>query len=126
IMDFPPAPSAPAAASRASWSIWTLQGVTWLQVEAIPTTGFLKSSSLKPTARNIDRLGARSGPSSTIEEYWRSEGLELLMENRSPRDQTPGHQARKRSQERGAGSQERQPEEEGGGSEEVHRGVIKT
>jgi hypothetical protein len=46
-----------------------LQGVTMLHVEAIPTTGFLKSSSLKPTARSMERLGARSAPSTYIEEY---------------------------------------------------------
>src|SRR6202522_2204761 len=42
----PPARLAPASASRANWSMWALQGVTMLQVEAIPMIGFLKSSSL--------------------------------------------------------------------------------
>jgi len=63
ITDLPPAASAPAAASRASWSMCMLHGVTMLQVEAIPTTGFWKSASLNPTARSMERLGARSGPS---------------------------------------------------------------
>src|SRR5664280_3016876 len=71
MMDFPPAASAPAPASRASASICMLQGVSILQVEATPTTVFLKSSSLKPTARNMERLGARSEPSCTLEEYFR-------------------------------------------------------
>jgi hypothetical protein len=35
----------PASASRASWSMCALQGVTMLQVEAMPMIGFLKSSS---------------------------------------------------------------------------------
>jgi hypothetical protein len=48
-----------------------LHGVTMLQVDAIPTTGFLKSSSVKPTARSIERLGERSGPSTTTEECLR-------------------------------------------------------
>jgi hypothetical protein len=43
-----------------------------LQVEAMPTMGFWKSSSLKPTARSIERLGARSLPSTTMEEKGRS------------------------------------------------------
>ena len=45
-----PAASAPAAAWRARPSMWMLQGVTWLQVEAMPTWDFLKSSLSKPTA----------------------------------------------------------------------------
>ncbi len=49
IIALPPAALAPASASRASWSICMLQGVTMLQVDAIPTRGFLKSSGLKPT-----------------------------------------------------------------------------
>ncbi len=50
IMALPPARLAPASASRASWSMCALQGVTMLQVEAMPMIGFLKSSCLKPTA----------------------------------------------------------------------------
>src|SRR5664280_2163897 len=71
MIDFPPAAAAPAPASRASASICMLQGVSMLQVEAMPTTVFLKSLSLKPTARNMERLGARSDPSCTLEEYFR-------------------------------------------------------
>src|SRR5580698_7489052 len=85
---FPPAPSAPAAASRASRSMCMLHGVTMLHVEAIPTTGLLKSSSLKPTARSIERLGDRSGPSTTIEEYCRSLDFGALM------DESPDHHSR--------------------------------
>jgi hypothetical protein len=48
-----------------------LQGVTMLQVEAMPICGRLKSSSEKPTARNIARLGARSSLSTTTREYRR-------------------------------------------------------
>ena len=50
ITDFPPAASTPLADSLASLSMWTLQGVTWLQVEATPIWTFAKSSFLKPTA----------------------------------------------------------------------------
>jgi hypothetical protein len=42
-----------------------LQGVTMLQVDAIPICGLLKSSSLKPTGRSIARLAERSTPSTT-------------------------------------------------------------
>src|SRR5271165_5449630 len=78
MMDFPPAASAPAPASRARASICMLHGVSMLQVEATPTTVFLKSSSLKPTARSMERLGARSEPSCTIEEYFRRRsGLDM-------------------------------------------------
>src|SRR5882724_11152955 len=80
MMALPPAALAPASASRASWSMCMLQGVTMLQVEAIPTVGFLKSSSLKPTARSIERLGARSGPSCTMAEWGRRESGDELMD----------------------------------------------
>jgi len=49
-----------------------LQGVIMLQVEAIPICGRAKSSSAKPTARNIARLGACPTPSTTTREYRRS------------------------------------------------------
>ena len=42
-----------------------MQGVTSFQDEATPIWGFSKSSSVKPTARSIDRAGARSAPSVT-------------------------------------------------------------
>lgn len=44
-----------------------------LQVEATPMAGFSKSSSENPTARSIERLGARSGPSTTMAENLRRE-----------------------------------------------------
>ena len=50
MMPFPPAASTPLADSMASLSMWTLHGVTWLQVEAMPICGLVKSSFLKPTA----------------------------------------------------------------------------
>ena len=49
-----------------------LHGVTMLQVEAMPTCGLEKSSSLKPTGYSIARLGARLSPSRTIEENRRA------------------------------------------------------
>jgi hypothetical protein len=66
---------APSAAFSASLSMCMLQGVTMLQVEAMPIWGFLKSASSKPTARSIARLGARSTPSTTSEECCRIPGL---------------------------------------------------
>ncbi len=64
----PPAASAPPAASRARRSICMLQGVTMLQVEAMPIWDFLKSRLVNPTACSMARLGARSAPSTTIAE----------------------------------------------------------
>jgi hypothetical protein len=46
--------------------MWELHGVISLQVLAIPTRGLLKSSSVRPTARSIARLGARTSPSVII------------------------------------------------------------
>ena len=59
--------------------MWILHGVTWLQVEAMPTCGLLKSASVKPTARSIDRLGARASPSTTGAENWRRLALVLAV-----------------------------------------------
>ena len=58
----------PWATWLASSLMWILQGVTSLQVEAMPICGFLKSLSLKPTARSMARLGARVTPSTTTDE----------------------------------------------------------
>ena len=69
MIDLPEASSTPRPASRASSSMCILQGVTILQVDAIPTIGFSKSSSENPTARSMDRLGARSAPSTTMDEW---------------------------------------------------------
>ena len=63
MIDLPPAASTPAPASRASASMCMLHGVSMLQVEAMPTTVFWKSASWNPTARSMERLGARSAPS---------------------------------------------------------------
>ena len=57
-----------AAASAARPLMCMLHGVTMLQVEAIPICGRLKSSSSKPTARSIARLGACASPSTTTRE----------------------------------------------------------
>ena len=65
ITPLPPAASTPPRATAASSSMWLLQGVTWLQVEAMPTWGLAKSSSSKPTARNMARLAALFTPSTT-------------------------------------------------------------
>ncbi len=60
-----------------------LQGVTMLQVEATPTSGLAKSASAKPTARSMERLGARSAPSSKVEEYLRRESGEEAIDGRA-------------------------------------------
>src|SRR3990167_8769780 len=71
ITALPPAALAPWAALSASTLMCMLHGVTMDHVDAMPIWGFLKSSSLNPTARNMARLGARSSPSVTMEEYLR-------------------------------------------------------
>ena len=67
----PPASSAPMAAASARSLMCVLQGVKLLQVDAIPTWGFWKSLSVKPTACNIARAAALSIPSTTSDEYLR-------------------------------------------------------
>src|SRR5262249_17307188 len=49
-------------------AICMLHGVTLAQVEATPTCGFSKSASLNPTARSMERAGARLTPSTMIRE----------------------------------------------------------
>src|SRR6185436_16437872 len=44
-----------------------LQGVTSFHELATPIIGRLRSSSFNPIARNIERCGARSGPSVTAQ-----------------------------------------------------------
>src|SRR5476651_2432684 len=80
-MALPPAALAPASASSASLSRCMLQGVTMDQREAMPTMGFLKSASEKPTGRSMERAPARAGPSVRMEEWGRrGSGLELMEE----------------------------------------------
>src|SRR5699024_9534591 len=66
VIGAPPASLAPLLALSAKSLICILQGVTSLHVLAIPTIGFLKSSSVKPTARSIARFGAFLVPSNTL------------------------------------------------------------
>src|SRR5699024_9092832 len=66
IIGAPPASLAPLFALSANSLICTLHGVTSLHVLAIPTIGFLKSSSVNPTARSIALLGALVLPSKTL------------------------------------------------------------
>src|SRR3989338_3290118 len=53
----------PFLTAIANLSICILHGVTSDHVEATPIIGFLKSSSLKPTALNIPLFGALASPS---------------------------------------------------------------
>ena len=76
ITGLPPAAATPSAARRAKRSMCMLHGVTWLQVEAMPICDFRKSAQVKPTACSMARLAARSIPSVTACDQWRSsEGL---------------------------------------------------
>ncbi len=58
-----PASRRAAIARSARAPIPTLQGVRFEWALATPTMGFWKSASPKPTARSMERLGARSTPS---------------------------------------------------------------
>ena len=60
-----PAARTPSLAAAARRFRWMLHGVTSFQEEATPTWGRAKPSSVKPTARSMDRAGARAGPSVT-------------------------------------------------------------
>src|SRR6266540_5662238 len=68
----PPARRTPALAASASLSRWMLQGVTSFQDEATPTWDRSKSSSVKPTARSMERAPARSRPTVTSVERGRA------------------------------------------------------
>lgn len=70
ITAFPPAALVAFSLCRARSLMCMLQGVTMAQVDAMPIWGFLKSSSVKPTGWSMAREGARSGPSTTLEEYF--------------------------------------------------------
>src|SRR6266516_2282397 len=59
----PPPTRTPSRTFSARRLICELQGVISLQVLATPIIGLLKSSSVRPTARSIERLGARTSPS---------------------------------------------------------------
>src|SRR5262245_50736994 len=58
----PPPARTPSTALRTSRSRWALHGVISLKRFATPIIGLSKSSSRKPTARSMARLGARPGP----------------------------------------------------------------
>ena len=64
----PPAPSTPRTAASARRSMCMLQGVSVLQVEAMPICERRKSRSSKPVARSIARLGVCLTPSNTTRE----------------------------------------------------------
>src|SRR5574340_1493233 len=64
----PPASRTPAHAARANSPRSALQGVTRPSVDATPTNGFCKSSSVSPRPRRKARCGARSSPSTVMRE----------------------------------------------------------
>jgi len=64
-MGIPPPPSIPSTADAATSSRWTLHGVMSPAGFGTAIIGEERSSSSYPIARNIDRWGARSGPSVT-------------------------------------------------------------
>ena len=59
----PPAARMPSFTCRASARWFRLHGIVSIHVVATPTSGFARSSSVKPTAFSIARAGARSTPS---------------------------------------------------------------
>src|SRR4029077_10250570 len=63
-MGVPPAARMPAFTRSDNRRRWKLQGMISIQVLATPMIGRDKSSSVNPTAFNIARAGARSGPTS--------------------------------------------------------------
>ena len=63
-MGVPPAALMPAFTRSDKRRRWKLQGMTSIQVLATPMIGRDRSSSVNPTAFNIARAGARSGPAS--------------------------------------------------------------
>ena len=58
----PPAARTPSFTDSASLRRWTLQGVTSVQVFAMPTSGRSRSASVKPAPFSIARAGARAIP----------------------------------------------------------------
>ena len=68
--DFRPASSTESHIVLANSLICILHGVTLDQVDAIPTCGFLKSSSVKPVGLSIDLAPACSTPSTKEDEYF--------------------------------------------------------
>src|SRR5215468_5424560 len=71
-----------------------LQGVTSFHELATPIMGRLKSSSFNPIARNIERCGARSGPSVTAQ--LRCLSLRSAIFVKSPSLKTHQHNTAKR------------------------------
>ena len=63
----PDAARTPSFTLDASRFKWMLQGVTSFQELATPMNGRRRSSSFNPIAWNIERCGARSGPSVTTQ-----------------------------------------------------------
>ncbi len=59
----PPAARMPSFTRWASSRWLKLHGIVSIHVVATPTSGFARSSSVKPIAFSIARAGARSGPS---------------------------------------------------------------
>ena len=69
----PPAARIPSFTCWASTRWFRLHGIVSIQVVATPTSGFARSSSVKPTAFSIARAGARSTPSVSAA-LWRLAG----------------------------------------------------
>ena len=71
----PPAARIPRFTRWASARWFRLHGIVSIHVVETPTSGFARSSSVKPTAFSIARAGARSGPSVSAA-LWRFAGSE--------------------------------------------------
>src|ERR1700756_417329 len=62
-MGVPPAARMPSFTLADNRRRWKLQGMVSIQVLATPIRGLLRSSSVNPTALNMERAPAREGPS---------------------------------------------------------------
>src|SRR5689334_3843267 len=62
----PPARRTPSLTFSARRRRWLLHGVVSIQVFAMPTMGFARSSSVRPMALSMARAGARDGPSVIV------------------------------------------------------------
>ena len=71
----PPAARIPRFTRWASARWLRLHGIVSIHVVETPTSGFARSSSVRPTAFSIARAGARSGPSVSAA-LWRFAGSE--------------------------------------------------
>src|SRR5436190_46710 len=107
----PPAARTPSFTFSAIFRWFQLHGVISIQQCATPTSGFFKSSSVKPIALKNARAAARSGPSRMVRLLWR--GWDVMGWSPLPalgRHTSSGHAAPPRpAARRSRGSRGRRP-----------------